>query len=139
MLSWDWGEGGHSDDEAASSLLSLDSGLSDDDLEAWGRDAVIDFTYESEDSSHPLSIEYGHIDVEEGVPDMQRFTPESAAVELEVQVVAAEETKEELVARGMPDYGTWDIPKLQVRLEHALDRFMAEWSRSSPRNTDIDP
>lgn len=117
MLSRSGEEGYHSADEDALSHVSLDSVVTDDDLETWGRDAVIDFTYDSGHSSPSISVEYGHIDTEDEPLELCESSPDTPTEELEELEDPAgggEETRDELFARGMPDYESWDIPKLQV-------------------------
>ena len=99
MLRWDGGELDSEDD--VSSVAPEDAGLVSGEDDRWGRDAIIDFTNSTQEE-----------DVESDLPDEEAFAgmlPEQAHL-------PEQGTAEELIARGMPDYSTWTVKKLQVSL-----------------------
>ena len=86
--------------DSASSVAPGDAGIDSDEDEDWGREAVMDWawsaTQEKKDASPPDTVE---------------GEEES---EVEEVIEPKVETESELKSRGMPDYGSWDLKKLQV-------------------------
>lgn len=115
VLRWEGVDSVNSEDDI-SSVAPDEAGVSDDDEENWGRDAIIDFTYSSQEK-----------EVEPGVEQEVEIREEEDEAVEQVEIGQAlndawgqatpgvvEETQEQLIARGMPDYQSWDDTKLQV-------------------------
>jgi hypothetical protein len=104
VLQWEATEVTDSDDDDVSSVPPDEAGLEDDEG-TWGRDAVIDFTYELTEITSVASDSEG-----------------SAGAGAAEEDILLEEHVDQLLARGMPQYDTWTIPKLQVCLCALLHR-----------------
>ena len=113
MMVWDATSGR---DEDASSVDPEEAGVmdeDDDDDDDWGRDALLawddyddnDFTDDNESADHNDGFS--------GVDVTMDVSSDDAIAE-EEDDVQAEETVDELVARGMPPYRDWTIKDLQV-------------------------
>ena len=92
MMHWEAGSGNDTADEEISSVATGDVGMSEE--ETWGEGAVLNYVTSGEED-------------EDGT--------EGDAFEL-LETGATEQalTVEDLRAKGMPDYSTWTLPKLQV-------------------------
>lgn len=98
MMQWQGAQVIDTDDDV-SSVAPEEAGLLEDDGEdSWGKDAIIDFTLE---------------DTDEGDSSAPEALDERPNVMENVRA-AAEETTEELISRGMPDYSSWPVDRLQV-------------------------
>ena len=98
MMQWQGAQVIDTDDDV-SSVAPEEAGLLEDDGEdGWGKDAIIDFTLE---------------DTDEGDSSAPEALDERPNVMENVRA-AAEETTEELISRGMPDYSSWPVDRLQV-------------------------
>ncbi|WWD00321.1 hypothetical protein V866_007232 [Kwoniella sp. B9012] len=118
VLSWD-GAGGGSDHEerdneddqaiSVSSVASSEAGLEEEeDEEEWGRDAYLEWAWDGDDVN-----EEDEADVLSATSDdepTQDPDEENADGNEEVGEV---ETTAQLIQRGMPDYSTWELKKLQ--------------------------
>lgn len=101
VLQWEGGIAVDSDDDV-SSVLPEDAGLSEEDEDSWGRGAIIDYTYTSQENGPSES------EASQNMSEDEILVAESSS---EPHV----ETMEDLIARGMPDYPSWAMAKLQVR------------------------
>lgn len=102
MLDWD-ATAGRDDD--ASSVNTREAGLSDDDAESdWGRDAYLAWDNEVDDANTD-----GHDNSDDDA--FSTASPDRSDD-------ATEESEQALVARGMPDYRTWELNNLQVCREN---------------------
>ena len=91
VMRWD-GEIVEGDD--ASSVAPEEAGVSGDEEQEWGREAMLDWAWS------PTQDEGGsHVDDESESGEDQ---------------VGERESDDQLRARGMPDYSTWELKKLQV-------------------------
>lgn len=85
----------------------------DDDPEEWGKGAVLDFTLDSPDEAPPKPLSSD----EEVDDDAEEEDEDGMVMETETNAhsyMEREESKADLVARGMPDYDLWEDTKLQV-------------------------
>ncbi|WVQ68998.1 uncharacterized protein L199_007209 [Kwoniella botswanensis] len=119
VLSWDGAGGGSSheerdneDDEAisVSSVAPSEAGLDEEeeDKEEWGRDAYLEWAWDEddvneEDEAEGLSATSD--DEHTRDPDKENADENEGVGELE--------TTAQLIQRGMPDYSTWELKKLQ--------------------------
>ncbi len=105
----------HADDhsitgDSASSVAAEEAGVSEDDKDAWGRDAMLDWAWSGTEDQGSSQMED---------EDVERMDEDEDADEDEEEDVAPQrplglESEEQLLARGMPDYSTWELKKLQV-------------------------
>lgn len=102
------------DDDDVSSVAPEDAGLSEDDEDAWGRGAIIDYTYASAEEERASGIDERNVGHDDGDESVSESSPEPQ-IDLESKV--------DLISRGMPDYDSWTIPKLQVLVEQWSHRM----------------
>ena len=113
VLRWEGVDSVNSEDDI-SSVAPEESGVSDDDEENWGRDAIIDFTYASQESGTEAEEEVETLG-EEQFEEVEAVELGSALDDAWSSIpVEADESPAQLMARGMPDYLSWDDNKLQV-------------------------
>lgn len=95
---------------SASSVAASDAGVGvddeDDDEDNWGREACLEWAWNPEDEA--VSNE---TDTSEAGSNDESTRPVREATD---QITKPEESVEEMIARGMPEYMTWAVPKLQV-------------------------
>jgi hypothetical protein len=85
----------------------------DENPEEWGKGAVLDFTLDSPDEAPPKPLSSD----EEVDDDVEEDEQDGMVIELDPNAQSyteREESKADLVARGMPDYDLWEDAKLQV-------------------------
>ncbi|KAK8846750.1 hypothetical protein IAR55_005837 [Kwoniella newhampshirensis] len=110
VMSWDGG--GVEDNGSVSSVGADEAGVElDEDEEEWGREAYLQWGYEGEGGGYS-TIDDGQDDDEEEAGEFVETQFADNEDEDEVEVVETE-SKDQLVARGMPDYSSWELKKLQ--------------------------
>jgi len=113
VLRWEGVDSVNSEDDI-SSVAPEEAGVSDDDEENWGRDAIIDFTYASQESGTEAEEEV-EMRGEEQFEEVEAVELGGALDNAWSSVpVETDESPAQLMARGMPDYQAWDDTKLQV-------------------------
>lgn len=133
--------------DSASSVAPEDAGLDSDDLEEeegeWGREAIMGFDWDGEvletgsESEEEEPVEYRpepkarpdteeteeeeeEIEEVEERPERNTHSDRSDQASFSAKGMVVE-TPADLQARGMPDYSTWELKRLQVsHLSHAL-------------------
>lgn len=118
IMRWDGIEDDTGDD--VSSVPAEEAGVlsdseDDEDPEEWGKGAVLDFTLDSPDEAPPKPLSSDE-EVDDDVED-KKEDEDGMVIETEPNAqsyMEREESKADLVARGMPDYDLWEDTKLQV-------------------------
>ncbi|WVW78726.1 hypothetical protein I302_100686 [Kwoniella bestiolae CBS 10118] len=107
LLSWDGR--GDDDDEmiSVSSVAPSEAGLEQEDEEEWGRDAYLEWAWDG-DTNTVDEDEEQELQTDEEVGGEEDSDDDS---EDEEEIVM--ESTSDLVRRGMPDYSTWELNKLQ--------------------------
>jgi hypothetical protein len=112
VLEWTGGAGDrHQATDSASSVAAEDAGISEEE-EDWGRDAQMEWAWSPTQANLALSeadVVSEDTDEEEieEIDELEDYAPPAS------QAVVVE-SKEQLVARGMPDYDEWELKRLQV-------------------------
>lgn len=112
VLEWTGGAGDRDRAiDSASSVAAEDAGVSEEE-EDWGRDAQMEWAWSPTQADLALS----EIDVVSGDTDEEEMeeTDEAEDYEPPASQAVDVESKEQLVARGMPDYDEWELKRLQV-------------------------
>lgn len=118
IMRWDGIEDDTGDDVssvAAEEAGVLSDSVDDEDPEEWGKGAVLDFTLDSPDEAPPKPLSSDE-EVDDDVED-KKEDEDGMVIETEPNAqsyMEREESKADLVARGMPDYDLWEDTKLQV-------------------------
>nr|XP_019005401.1 uncharacterized protein I203_02254 [Kwoniella mangroviensis CBS 8507]OCF68862.1 hypothetical protein I203_02254 [Kwoniella mangroviensis CBS 8507] len=119
VLSWDGAQGGdgheerdNEDDQAisVSSVAPSEAGLDEEeeDEEEWGRDAYLEWAWDGDDVNEEDEAEgLSATSDDEPMPD-----PDAENAD-ENEGVGEVKTTAQLIQRGMPDYCTWELKKLQ--------------------------
>lgn len=89
--------------DSASSVAPEEAGISDDE-EDWGTEAVLDCAWSGDDRGD------SQVETEEEEEEVE-LAEKYAEASAEIQ---GAESEEQLRARGMPDYASWAMKKLQV-------------------------
>jgi hypothetical protein len=114
VLEWTGGAGdGDRAIDSASSVAAEDAGVSEEE-EDWGRDAQMEWAWSPTQlnldpalSDVDLVSEYTDEEEIEEINGLEDYEPSAS------QAVVVE-SKQQLVARGMPDYDGWELKRLQV-------------------------
>ncbi|WWC59201.1 uncharacterized protein I303_101751 [Kwoniella dejecticola CBS 10117] len=124
LLSWEGEAGagftgvvGQEDDAeiiSVSSVAPSEAGLEEADEEDWGRDAYLEWAWDGndEDLAQEARLVVSDSDVRIDDVDNDQSAEEGESPE-EEEGCEENESPTQLVDRGMPDYSTWDLKKLQ--------------------------
>ncbi|WRT65014.1 uncharacterized protein IL334_001955 [Kwoniella shivajii] len=112
LLSWD----GEDDAEvvSVSSVAPSEAGLDreEDDEEDWGRDAYLEWAYEGGDDAVSTNDDMSEDENALG-EDMEDEDEDEDDEDDDSGKLLQLESPAQLVSRGMPDYSTWELKKLQ--------------------------
>ncbi|WWD22062.1 hypothetical protein CI109_106550 [Kwoniella shandongensis] len=131
VMSWEGGKIGDEEDNGSVSSVAADEAGVDE--EEWGREAYLQWGWqgegeggyltvtsgdsEEEEERETIEIQSDHDDdvdeEEEGDQETVEIRSHDGGEEEEEKATLTIESKEQLVGRGMPDYTSWELKKLQ--------------------------